>query len=136
MSDGHDHEHDDAADAHDDHGFDGEPATALSPGETPTPGWLPAIGAALFVAAAVFFLVQGDDAPEAKPTPAPQVVATAAPPRAMPAPARPGSPAGAGTPSVRKLDPSQMKDVQQRIDEARKKLDGQAAPAPAPNGAK
>ena len=49
--------------AHDDHAFDGEPAQALSPDEQPTPMWLPAVGAALFVVAAVWFLAISKDEP-------------------------------------------------------------------------
>lgn len=128
MSDGHDHDlhDDDEADAHhDDHGFDGEPAKELAPGEPLTPGWVPLVGAAIFVLGAVFLVTQQDDAASgaADPPATPQTVAQPQPaPEAQPArpAAQPARPAGSGLPNVRKLTPDQIHDLQKRIQDARK----------------
>lgn len=122
MSDGHghDHEHDDAAEAHDDHGFDGEPARELGPEEPATPMWLPGLGAAIFVLGAVFLLASGateNEGASAPPRPAPPVMTNAAP---KPAPTAAAAAPGSVNP-VRKLSPDQLKDLQKRIQEAQEK---------------
>ncbi|MEZ4298313.1 MAG: hypothetical protein R3B70_25395 [Polyangiaceae bacterium] len=132
MSDAHDdHGHEDAGDDHHDHPFDGEPAKELGPGEPMTPGWLPMVGAALFVLGAIFFLTQREAGPAdgakpaAEPTPAAETVAQPQQPRptlpvqARTAPVPPG-PGGADNP-IRKLSPDQVKDLQKRIQEAQQK---------------
>lgn len=123
MSEGHDHD-DDAAEAHDDHAFDGEPARELGPGEPQTPAWIPAVGAALFVAAGIFFLVERKDADAAPPpaaTAAPQIVATAMKPPATPRPLQaapnPAPPQGAEA-AVNRLSPEQRADLAKRLKEA------------------
>jgi hypothetical protein len=86
-----------ASGGHDEHAFEGEPVAALAADEPRTPGWLPALGAALFVAAAVWFLAisKGDDAAAAAvasasaSAPVAEVTAQPAPPPpAPPSPAR------------------------------------------------
>lgn len=135
MSDGHGHEHDDAADAHDDHGFDGEPAKELSPGEPMTPGWLPLVGAALFGLAAVYLVASRDAEPgaatgaataPAAQQPAKQIVATAMP---QPRPSAPPRPAASGTslPAIRKLTPDEVKEAGRRLQEAQKKKAAEGA---------
>lgn len=151
MSDGHDHEHDDAADAHHDHDFDGEPAKELGPDEPQTPGWLPLVGAAVFVLGAVLFLMMRDGEPSGAGeddhaghghAPAQQTVAVPQPPR--PAQAQPPRPTlaqprpGAGAPgqaqpgdsalpNVKRLTPDQVKDLQKRIQEAKAKKEAGGA---------
>jgi len=120
------------APAHDDHeAFDGEPARELSPGEPRSPGWLPALGAAFFAAAAVYMLTGNDSAaagavaaPEAKPSP---------PSEAVPAPPEAHGPAGAapGGTAVRKMSPEQVRELQKKIEEARAKGGIPQRPAPA-----
>jgi len=131
MSDAHDHDHEDAADAHHDHDFDGEPAKELSPDEPHTPGWVPLLGAALFVLGGVYFLMQGDGGSGGSgAATTQQTVAMPQQPRpAQPlqAPARAGQPgqaAPAGSdpaPAVKKLTPDQVKDLQKKIQEAKQK---------------
>ncbi|AKT44050.1 hypothetical protein [Chondromyces crocatus] len=103
---GADAHHDDAH--HDD--FDPEPVQELSPGEPRTPGWVPALGLAFFVSAAIGLLVVlNDDEAEAggKPegkSPAAAVVPAGTPQRALPLPGA-GAPPG-GTPlPVRPVPP-------------------------------
>jgi len=152
MSEGHEHDDDDAADAHDDHGFDGEPATELGPDEPQTPGWVPAVGAAIFVLAGIFFLVERKDAEQpaaGAAEAAPQIVATAVPrpaqPGARPVPVQPGArgvpgqpgangaaaPGGGAAPGAaapaNRLSPDQMRELQKRLKEA---ADKKAAAAP------
>lgn len=126
MSHGHDtdHEHDDAAEAHDDHGFDGEPARELSPGEPMTPLWMPVVGAVLFVLVAVYFLATSDakasseTGGSARPAAAAQTVAAPVTPR----PLATAAAAAADRPAVpRKISPDQLKDLQRRIQEQQKK---------------
>ena len=123
MSDGHGHdsEHDDAAEAHDDHGFDGEPARELGPEEPMTPMWLPGLGAAIFTLGAIYLLASGDAETQgnaAPPKPAAPAMTTAAP-RPLPAPA--AAPPGSADPTQRKLSPDQFKELQKRIQEAQEK---------------
>jgi len=72
------------------HAFDDEPVHALSPDEPRTPNWVPALGAALFVAVGVWFLVtaKGDDATAgaAASASASAYVTASAPANAAPAP--------------------------------------------------
>lgn len=132
MSDGHDHDHDDAADAHHDHDFDGEPAKELPPDEPHTPGWVPLVGAAVFVVGAVFLVTQREAAPpgseDGKPATAqtvaaPQQPRPAQPVQAQPRPAQPGQaqPAGSDAANVKRLTPDQIKDLQKRIQDAKQK---------------
>ena len=130
MSSAHD-AHGAATPAHHDHDhFDGEPTNELSPGEPRTPGWLPALGLALFTAAAVWMLVGSDAegagsaqlAAEQKPiaaAPAPEAPA-AAEPIMRPRPQAGAEPQPAGS-AVRKLTPQQVDDLKKRIEEARAK---------------
>jgi hypothetical protein len=145
MSDGHDHEHDDAADAHDHHDFDGEPAKELGPDEPHTPGWVPLVGAALFVAGAVFLVTQREPTPAGasgakegaaaapqtaaaapQPRPAPQPRAVPPPRPAAGAPGQP-QPGATGLPNVKKLTPDQVQDLQKRINEAKQKQEAGGA---------
>lgn len=118
---------------HDDHAFDDTPATALPVDEPRTPGWLPAVGLALLLAAVVAVLASGDDAPrsavpvrELEPAaaeaaaerPANQPTAIRAPTSLASAIAQPRPP----------RSPEQARELQKRIQEAREKL---AAPPPA-----
>lgn len=135
MSDGHDHDaHEGAADAHHDHGFDGEPAKELGPGEPMTPGWVPALGGALFVGLAIFGLLASHEEGTAAPAPPSSQTAAAegAPaPRAVQLPSTmrpsrpdlptPGNPPadGAGSPPIKRLTPQQIQEVQQRLNEKR-----------------
>jgi hypothetical protein len=129
MSSAHD-AHAAPAHAHDDHEvFDGEPTRELSPGEPRSPAWLPALGAAIFAAAAVYMLT-GNDPAAAGTTPAAKTPTEAAPTPPQPAqpaqpvqvqPAQP-QPAGSAQPGdVRKLSPDQVKELQKKIEEARAK---------------
>lgn len=138
MSDGHDHDaHDGAAHAHDDHGFDGEPAKELGPGEPMTPGWVPALGGALFVGLAMFGLLASRD-DDATPAPAAATAQAAAPSTAAPQmPGRPvplpstmqprpalsaapteGAGNAPGSPAIKRMSPAELKEVQRRIHEA------------------
>ncbi len=142
MSDGHGHdsEHDDAAEAHDDHGFDGEPARELGPEEPMTPMWLPGVGAAIFALGAVYFLATGDTtgSPSSAPVSSAPPKSAAAPAHgargAGPRPERPGAPAARGRERRGRGGSSatdQLKDLQKRIKEAQEKKQQQGA-----NGAK
>jgi hypothetical protein len=65
MSDSHDdhgHSGDDHAHAHAHDEFDPEPATELGADEPRTAGWLPIVGAGLFLIGGVVFLVKQSDA--------------------------------------------------------------------------
>jgi hypothetical protein len=118
------------AEAHDD--FDAEPARALPAGEPRTPGWIPALGLALFVAFGVAFLVSvSDDAPEARSA-APVVTAPPAspPPRPTVPPApgaaqrpAPGVPASAlpGPGNVKRLSPEQIQELREKLKGAQQK---------------
>ena len=78
------HGHDDADTAHDDHH---EPETSSDdfPADEPrSPGWLPLLGGALFLAGIAAFLAFGSDSSGAAPA-APEVTVAAAP-AAAPAP--------------------------------------------------
>ena len=145
MSDGHDHDADEGASAHDDHGFDGEPAKELGEGEPMTPGWVPAAGGALFVGLAIFGLVQAQDGATPTTAAAPTTTASAAadaaprpvqalPSTMRPAPrplaqpadgnAAPAPPEGAGSPPIKRLSPREIQEVQRRIQEKMKQPGG------------
>src|SRR5262249_33919656 len=105
----------------------GEPARTLGPDENPTPGWVPGVGAAVFVLAGIYFLSGSSEpstpgaaasAQAAPPPAATQIVATAIP--ARPPPAAPGGNT-AGADAIRKMSPDQLKDLQRRIQEASQK---------------
>ena len=144
MSSAHD-AHGGSSDAHAAHAhdaYDGEPATALSPGEPRTPGWLPLLGLALFVSAGVYFLVGGDSPAGATQAPlAPMDLAAPPPPPppAAPRPSpvapgmRPAQPAGSAD-GLRKMTPQQMDELRKKIEDARAKggLPGQPPPSAHP----
>jgi hypothetical protein len=118
-----------AHDAHDAHAFDGEPVSVLAPDEPRTPGWIPALGLALFVAAAVVALAGGTNASEGEAAKDAQSAATAAPPapaappahepiRPVARPVRPppaaegtAPPAGAGNGPLKRLTPDQIAKI-------------------------
>lgn len=139
MSDAHDAHAADAhgADAH--HDFDAEPAQELSPGEPRTPGWVPALGFALFACAGIAFLLRGADdtagAPEGKPATPAQVAPPAAPQQPVPGgvQARPVPPPGGSGPSLQRLSPEQIQQIRQRVQERQQQPGG--APAPGAPGA-
>jgi hypothetical protein len=136
MSDAHDAHAADAhgADAH--HDFDAEPARELSPGEPRTPGWVPALGLALFMGAGLVFLLRGADdsaAPEGKPatTASPPAAAPpAAPQRAIPGAgqARPVPPPQGSQPNLQRLSPEQIQQIRQRVQERQQQPGGAGAP--------
>ena len=118
----HDHDqadptgHDADAGGHDDH-FDPEPATALSPGESASPAWLPILGAGLFLVGGTYFLAT-PGAPDAMAAPSASVSASAAPraiapPSMAPAPTPP-RPAIPNAP--RPNDPDIMNKVRQQME--------------------
>ena len=125
--------HDTHAAADHDHAFDGEPTDELPADEPRTPGWLPALGAVLFISVAVAFLVtrEGTAQPAAPaPEKAAVVAAPAAPPVlqqriAMPTPTPAASSADA---ALRRLSPDQLKALQKQIEAMKAKQGGAAAP--------
>jgi hypothetical protein len=127
------HHHDD------DHAFDDTPASALPADEPRTPGWLPAVGLALLLAALVAVLASGDEAPRsAVPVsePAPAAAEAAAerpanPPTAVRAPTGIASAIAQPRPP---RTPEQRKELQKRIEDARARqvVPPPAQPAPAP----
>lgn len=128
--------HDTHAAVDHDHAFDGEPTDELPADEPRTPGWIPALGAVLFVSAAVAFLATRESTAQ-PPAPAPEPVAVAAPlPVAPPVPqqrlAMPNPvPAVSGADAaLRRLSPEQMAALQKQI-EAMKAKQGAAAAPPA-----
>lgn len=143
MSSSHDAQHGaaHAAHDHDDHGFDDTPARELGPGEPRTASWVPAVGLALFLGAAVYALASAaDEGKLGAAAPAPTEAAPAATP-VMPAlrPIQP--PAGASARPVPERSPEQLAEIRRRVMEAQQKR-GQpgasaapaapAPPAPAP----
>lgn len=137
------------ADGHGDHDhasdFDGEPTRELAPGEPRTPGWVPAVGLALFLAGGVAFLTMDDDAATAPAQgaasavaaataapgqPSPGVVAAPLPrpsPQLLPSPA-PADPAGL-PPGIGNITPQQRAELQKQL-EARAKAQRPAIPGP------
>ncbi len=123
-----------AAIDHDDHAFDGEPTDVLAADEPRTPGWLPALGAVLFVSAAVAFLATRETSAQPS-TPAPEkaVAAAEAPqpqlqrPAPAAAPAPPPAQSGAAD-TLRRLSPEQLQALQKQLEALKAK---QAAPGAA-----
>lgn len=111
------HEHDD---------FDPEPTNELSPGEPRTPLWLSGLGAALFLLAAVYFLLPDK---EAAPTVGAATVAAevVAPALEQPEPAirpvtprRPEAPTQEeGASAVKRLSPEQLAELRKRVEQMR-----------------
>lgn len=86
-----DHGHGAAHAHHHDHDhFDPEPAQELAADETPSAGWLPIVGGALFLVGAVWLFYPGAGAAPPPAPPAPAAVAAPAAPAAR-APAAPGT---------------------------------------------
>ncbi|MBI4950941.1 MAG: hypothetical protein HY908_02830 [Myxococcales bacterium] len=98
----------------DPHDFDPEPAHALSPGERPSPRWLPVLGAFVVAGGVAYWLWSGGDASTRAPTGAASAtarsgVSTARPTEPPPAnaperlrsgpPARPSPPPAASPPT-------------------------------------
>src|SRR5580700_435058 len=128
MSTAHD-SHDAAAHdpgAHDAHTFDGEPARELAPGEPPTPAWIPALGAALFLAGGLTFIATASESNPAGGAPAAtQEAAPGSPPSppptpptvvsvARPSPAAPGSPPSLN-PALQRLTPEQRELLLKKV---------------------
>lgn len=123
------------------HDFDGEPARTLPADEPRTPGWVPAVGFALFVSAGIALLATGDSTPspaampaamQAAPTPVPE-----APPAAVQAPS-PAIPRPPPSGQFRIPSAEEAKVLRERFENARKagklpplKPRGKPAPAPA-----
>lgn len=157
MSDAHDaHADAHAATAHgaDDHhhDFDGEPVQELSAGEPRTPNWVPALGLAVFVVAAIGFLISAGDVAATASPPQPAAAAqqrpATPPPAATPAargPQQPGAaaaPAASGSGNVRRLSPEEMDALKARLKKAQEQRQQQgqqpgqpAAPGRAPTPA-
>lgn len=120
---------------HHDHAFDGEPIEVLPADEPRTPGWVPALGAVLFVSAAVAFLATRETS--AHPTePAPQraavAIETAAAP-IRPAPVAAPAPAQSGpADALRRLSPEQIKALQKQIEGMKAKQAAAGAPPARP----
>lgn len=111
---------------HDDHAFDDAPASALPADEPRTPGWIPVVGLALFLAALVLVLATGDDAPRSGAAARePEEAAAQAPaerPTNAPMVVRgPTGPASAGAQPRPQRSPEQMKEIQRRMEEMRGK---------------
>ena len=130
--------HDTHAAADHDHAFDGEPTDELPADEPRTPGWIPALGAVLFVSAAVAFLATRESVPQPA-APAPEVPAAGAPLVAPAAPQMPQqriampspTPVGSGAAAaLQRLSPDQLQALQKQID-AMKARQGAAPAAPA-----
>jgi hypothetical protein len=109
-----------------DHAFDGEPTDVLAEDEPRSPAWLPALGAVLFVSAAVAFLATREGA--AQPTaPAPEKpVAAVEAPQLQPQLQRPAPavvpPAQSGNAdALRRLTPDQMQALQKQVEEMKAK---------------
>lgn len=94
------HGHDDGHAA-----FDPEPVAELSADETPSPGWLPIVGAALFTVAVGFVFYPGADAIAKAPEPPPSA-APAAPAAAKPATSARPRPSGSAKPNLRDSKPA------------------------------
>jgi hypothetical protein len=110
---------------HDD--FDPEPTNELSPGEPRTPLWLSGLGAALFLLAAVYFLLPDKDAAPAVGAAAAEVVEVAAAPK-EPAAMRPTAPPPVDAPTredganaAKKLSPEQLAELRKRVEQMRQR---------------
>ena len=123
--------HDTHAAADHDHAFDGEPTDELPADEPRTPGWLPVLGAVIFVSATVAFLITREStAQPVAPIPVAVVTAPVAPPVpqqriAMPSPTPAAASADA---ALRRLSPDQVKALQKQIEAMKAKQGGAAAP--------
>ena len=126
------------------HDFDGEPATELPPDEPLTPGWVPVLGAVLFLTAGVAFLAMSDKpaapggAAAAPSASAAAANAVKAPPEVTqrPTPTLPVEGSDAAR-AAQRLSGDQLKGLQEMIDKERAKrnlppLPAQGAPSPAP----
>jgi hypothetical protein len=121
---------------HHDHAFDGEPIDVLPEDEPRTPGWLPALGAVLFVSAAVAFLATRETAAHPATT-APQraaaVVEAPVPPPARPAAAPSPPPAQSGAAeALRRLSPDQIRALQKQIEGMKAKQNAAGTPPAQP----
>jgi hypothetical protein len=113
----HDHADAHGAEAHA-HDFDAEPARELSAGEPRTPGWVPALGAALFLIAGVAWMATGDaDGADSAAASKPPVVTQAQAP-AEPRPTTPAAPTVA-PPGLRDLSADQRAQIQKQLELAR-----------------
>jgi hypothetical protein len=131
--------HDHAADHGHAHDVDLEPATELSPGEPLTPMWVPAVGLALLLSAAVWALVSNKEDAPAQPTgdvaatkPASAAVAAAPTPQ-PPAAQRPGTGTGTG-PVPLPGTPEQLANARRMLEDAAKR--GQIPAGGQPGSAK
>lgn len=104
--------------AHDD--FDPEPPTRLSPGETPSPWWLPILGVTFFTVAALMALASGGEEAAASDAVAPAALVEGAAPAEAAAPSEDAREKAINI--ARKLTPEQ-------IDAIRKRMPPQPAPA-------
>jgi hypothetical protein len=121
-----------------DHAFDGEPTDVLAEDEPRTPGWLPVLGAVLFVSAAVAFLATRGPAAQPTAPAAERPVAAAAVAPQLQQPVRPAQ-AAAPTPppaqsgaadTLRRLSPDQLRGLQKQIEGMKaKQAAGGTAPA-------
>ncbi len=119
-----------------DHAFDGEPTDELPADEPRTPGWLPALGAVLFVSAAVMFLATRErTAPPAAPAAekAAVVAPVPLPPQqriAQPQPQQPTPASASADAALRRLSPEQIRTLQKQLETIKAKQG--AAPAAPP----
>ena len=117
------------------HAFDGEPIAQLPADEPRTPGWLPLLGLALFVSAAVAWLALGDPVPAVAAAKPVETAAAAAPAPVPPPPAQPQlvRPTGSAPTGMGNLSAQQLDDLKKRIEEMRSKRGiGTPTPTPAP----
>jgi len=130
------HAHDPSQNGSDVHAFDGEPARELPPDEPKTPAYIPAIGLSLFLVVLVGALVttrsDGDDTAaktEALPSARPPASAPAAP--VVSAQVRPQGSTSAAP--ARKFSETEIKDLQKKAAEMRRRREeqGKAPAAPA-----
>jgi hypothetical protein len=110
-----------------DHAFDPTPISELPADEPTTPMWLPALGAALFIAVGAWWALSDEDAPAADTTVNASASATAkALPPPTPAraaarrPARPARPASKGGDPVLPTDKATLEALQKRLLQQRK----------------
>ncbi len=122
--------HDHADDHGEAHAVDLEPVQTLSPGEAPTPAWVPAVGVALLLATAVYGLATGrneagsDPGGEADAKPSPAAVAPAAPtpvPGGQPGSAARGSQPTGAQPQPTPLSPDQLAAAKKQLELAMKR---------------
>ncbi len=122
------------ADHHETHAFDDTPVQELSADEPRTPGWMPVLGLALFVVAAVAYLLGGDAPATDAHASVPAVTAPAPAPAPVPQPvpqaqaAAKAQAANAQADAIRRLTPEQIADLRKRIEEARKQREAEGKP--------